>query len=200
MLDLQGTFDSTNALSGMFLWLIFGYLSAMINCDLQRYLLNHPIAIHLFAIIAFFFLFAVIDSNNKHSIGVIWIKTVIIYILFVLMTKSKWYFVIPVLVMLLVDQSLKRDLAFYKARLDEAKESEKEVKGKDYEEREVFQQKLSVILNIAILVTILIGTIHYMYLQWIEYGSEFSLYQFFFSLQKCKSAAPDYGVLAKRKN
>lgn len=181
MFDFSGTFDTTNALSGMFLWLIFGYLAAMLNCDLQRMLQQHPLWVHLFGLTAFFFLFTILDSNNKSSIGVIWLKTLFIYILFVLMTKSKWYFVVPVLILLLVDQSVKKDLAI------------KQAKGEDVTQYKQQQEKLTNILNITIITLIIVGTIHYIILQKLEYKTNFSLFQFFFGLSNtCKPVAPSY--------
>lgn len=175
-MDLSGTFDSTNALSGMFLWLIFGYLSTLLNCDLQRWLRKHPIFIHAFGLVAFFFLFTLIDSNNKTSIGIVWFKTVLIYILFVLMTKSKWYFVIPVLALLLIDQSFKKDLAIKKANSENVEKSERR------------QITLTKFINAFVIALIIIGTIHYAYLQKKQYKNAFSWIAFF-GIKKCKKIA-----------
>ena len=98
------------------------------------------------------------------------------------MTKSKWYFVIPVLMMLLVDQTVKKHLAIQKER------------NKDVNQLQVTQEYLTKILNIFIISTIVIGTLHYMFLQKLEYRSEFSLYKFFFGVTKCKSYVPKYQV------
>lgn len=179
-MDLSGTFDSTNALSGMFLWLIFGYLTALLNCDLQRWLTKHPYFIHAFALVAFFFLFTLLDSNNKASIGVVWFKTVMIYILFVMMTKSKWYFVIPVLALLLIDQSLKKDLAFRRSG------------GLDDDAAERRQKAITAFVNVAVIVLIFAGMAHYAYLQKLEYKSKFSWKKFFFAVSKCKANTPAY--------
>lgn len=174
MIDFSNTFDSTNALSSMYLWIIFAYLSALLNCDLQRLIANHPLVLHLVGLTAFFFLFTLLDSKNQTSVGTVWVKTLFIYILFVLMTKSKWYFVVPVLVLLLVDQSLKRDIAF------------KEASGKDMKDEKQKQEKLTKILNIIIIIMIILGTIHYMFIQYSEYKDKFSLFTFFFGWRKCK--------------
>ncbi len=73
--------------------------------------------IHAFGLTAFFFLFTILDSNNKSIyLVLVWVKTILIYVLFVLMTKSKWYFIVPVIILLLVDQTIKKDLAFKKAK------------------------------------------------------------------------------------
>jgi len=176
----QNTFDSTSALSGMFLWLIFGYLAGLLNCDLQRFLAQHPLVIHLFGIVSFFFLFTIIDTNNKTNIALVWLKTLFIYVLFVLMTKSKWYFVIPVLALLLVDQTFKKHVAIQKER------------NKDITQLQTKQEYLTKILNIFVISIIIFGTLHYMLLQKIEYKKNFSFYKFFFGVSKCKSYAPQY--------
>lgn len=156
----------------MFLWLIFGYLATLLNCDLQRFLYSNPIWIHVFGITAFFFLFTVLDSNNK-SIYLVWIKTILVYILFFMMTKSKWFFIIPVIVLLLIDQTVKKDLAFKKSL------------GSDIEKYEEKQKIFSNILNIIIVVLILCGTIHYIYIQKMDHKDDFSWVKFFF-FNRCK--------------
>lgn len=179
-MDLSGTFDTTNALSCMFLWLIFGYLASMVNCDIQRFLHHYPIVFHSFGFLAFFFLFTLLDSNNKSSIWIVWAKTIFVYLLFVLMTKSKWYFVLPVLALLLIDQSIKKQVAFLKAS------------QKDTQKLEEFQNKATKAINILIIVLIIIGTLDYMRMQKIEYRDRFSFYKFFMITTECKKNMPYY--------
>jgi hypothetical protein len=175
-MDLSGTFDTTNALSAMFLWLIFGLMNSMINCDIQRFMANYPYLFHTFGFIAFVFLFTLLDTNNKSSILVIWAKSIFVYALFIMMTKSKWYFVVPVLVLLLIDQSLKKELAFQKQA------------GKDVKSFEETQAKVSRWINVAIVVLIVVGTIQYMLLQANEYQEDFDMVKFFFTTSsKCKN-------------
>lgn len=173
-MDLSGTFDTTNALSGMYLWLIFNYLAAMLNCDLQRAIHSNPFVLHAFGVLAFFFLFTLLDTNNKTSISSVWVKTLFIYVLFVLMTKSKWYFVIPVLAALLVDQSLKKGVAI------------KEAAGEDVTEARQRQHLTSQYINAAIIAVIIAGTIHYAVLQRIEYGKNFSWFMLLAGVTKCR--------------
>ncbi len=188
MIDFSGTFDSTNALSAMYLWILFGYLSVLLNCDLQRFIQSHPLVMHLVGVVAFFFLFTVLDSKNTSSISVVWLKTVLIYIMFVLLTKSKWYFVVPVMVLLLVDQSLKKDLAFHKARLEENRGSNEVV-----ERKEKSVAYWSSIMNKLIYVLVIVGTAHYAYLQRLEYKKKFSWSAFFLGVSRnCKRTMPNY--------
>lgn len=175
-IDFSDTFDTTNVLAGMFLWIIFNYLSVLLNCDLQKLLASHPVWIHLFGLTAFFFLFTLLDSNNKSTIGIIWLKTIFVYLLFILMIKSKWYFVIPVLILLLLDQTLKKHVA-----LQEAKEKDT-ASLKPLKET---QNLVTRILNAFIVVIILIGSMHYLYLQYKQHGKAFNLYTFFFGVKHC---------------
>jgi hypothetical protein len=171
---ISGTFDTTNALSAMFLWLIFGLMSTMVNCDIQRFMGNQQYLFHTFGFIAFVFLFTLLDSNNKTSIWVIWLKSIVVYVLVILMTKSKWYFVVPVLVLLLADQSIKKELAFRKDS------------GKDVKALEAFQTSASRVINIVVVVLIVLGTMHYAVLQKLEYGDDFDIGTFLLAVPQCK--------------
>jgi hypothetical protein len=172
----SGTFDTTNALSSVYLWIIFGYLASLLNCDLQRMLRSHPIAIHAFALVAFFFLFTIIDAANSKSVTIVWAKTLLVYTLFVLMTKSKWYFAVPVLALLLLDQTLKKEVQIRSRAAD----------GDQDTRLAQVQELVSKVVNVAIYVIIVIGSAHYMYLQRVEYGSQFSFFRFFLGVTKCK--------------
>lgn len=173
-MDFSGTFDTTNALSCMFLWLIFSFLAVMVNCDVQRLLKAHYMLFHMFGLLSFFFLFTLLDSNNKSSISVIWVKTFFVYVLFILMTKSKWYFVIPVLTLLLIDQSLKKDIAF------------KTAAGNDVQKQQAIQKVVTKWINVAIIAIIVVGSIHYGYLQYEQHKTNFSLTKLFFKNKMCR--------------
>lgn len=198
MIDFSNTFDTTNALTGMYLWILFGYLAALLNCDLQRFMKSHPLVIHLVGLLTFFFLFTLIDSSNRTSVKNILIKTIFIYVLFVLTTKAKWYFVVPVLAILLIDQLLKKNLAYEKQLEEDAiVKSEDHVDKIEKLEKQV--KKYSDFINKLIIVLIIIGSLHYMYLQYIEYGSKFSFFKFFLGVsRKCKDKMPDYDVLKNK--
>ena len=181
------TFDATGALSSMFLWVIFGFLMAIVNCDLQRFLQTHPWLLHVLGLTAFVFLFALLDPNNKASVSAVWAKAVFVYALFLLMTKAKWYFVLPVLALLLADQTWKRHVAFQKAA------------GVDMGRTEEKQEQFTRAVNVMIPVLITLGTLHYMTLQYVEYGQAFSFRKFFFGATRCKRMAPDYSRLFARR-
>jgi hypothetical protein len=194
---LSGTFDTTNALSSVYLWIIFGYLSSLLNCDLQRFIRQNPLFTHVMGLMAVFFLFTLLDSNNQTTIQLIALKTVFVYAMFIFMTKSKWYFVLPVLTILLVDQGMKKQLTLkMKAQQQQSADVDAEdaedaaQKAQDAQDAQKKQAEITRILNIIIIVLIVIGTLHYMYLQYNEYGDKFSFYTFFLGTNtRCKSVA-----------
>jgi hypothetical protein len=105
--DYSRAFDTKTALTSLYLWLLFGFLSSIVSCDFKRWIHDNIWFRHIVGIVAFFFLFTVIDVSNDIPIGIVWLKTIIVYILFLLMVKSKWYFSVPLLVLLIIDQSIK---------------------------------------------------------------------------------------------
>jgi hypothetical protein len=140
------------------------------NCDLQRLLVKSDLFRHLVALIAFFFLFTVLDSGNKSHVGIIWLKTILVYILFLMIIKSKWYFTFPVLGILLVDQSIKAHIN-YLERNDKIDEINK-------------YKEIRKILNIIIII-IIIGFLNYAYIKYHKYNSDFSIGTLLFAT-KCK--------------
>jgi len=154
-------FDVRTAIAGLYLWLLFGFLSSIVSCDIKLLMTNNVYFRHFVGIISFFLLFTVIDKDNDMDIISIWIKTCFIYFIFLLMTKSKWYFSIPVLLLLLVDQSFKFQIEFTQ------KVDPKSNKLNYYEN---IRKKV----YISIIVLIVIGFIHYAIRQYKEFGSKFS--------------------------
>lgn len=170
---INDLFDSRSALTGLYLWLLFGYLSSMISCDLQKLMTKNNVIRHIVGIVAFFFLFTLIDSQNKSHIhiGYIWLKTLIVYLIFILMTKSKWYFSLPVLLIIIIDQSIK----FHIEYLNDINSSDKSIN--EFE-------KLRNILYILLIGLIIVGFTHYGIRQYNEFGNDFSITKLLFT-SKC---------------
>ena len=160
-IPIDKNFDARNAVAGLYLWLLFGYLSSMVSCDMQRWMQDSILFRHFVGIIAFFFLFTIIDTNNTSPVYHIWVKTLLIYFLFLLMVKSKWYFSLPVFLILIVDQSLQSQINYL------TKKNEKDPQISDL-------NKTRNILYIVLLGLIVIGFIHYFFRQWAEFGRDFS--------------------------
>ena len=155
------TFDSTTALTSLYLWLLIGFLSTMISCDFKKWMESNIVFRHIIGLIAFFFLFTVIDTENRTSLGITCLKTFFVYGVFLLMVKSKWYFSLPVLALLVVDQGIKVHLEHTK------KNDSKDSSIPLYE-------RIQNILNIVIIAIIIIGFFMYAIRQKEEFGASFS--------------------------
>ena len=163
--------DIRTAIAGLYLWLLFGFLSSIVSCDIKRLMTHNVFFRHIVGIISFFLLFTVIESDNELDVFSIWAKTVYIYFIFLLMTKSKWYFSIPVLLLLVVDQSLKFQIKF-----EEKRKENKENKENNENDTTILRyETIRNNLYVCIIALIVAGFVHYAFRQYNEYGSNFSL-------------------------
>jgi len=176
-INLSQNFDARSALSGLYLWLLFGYLSSMVSCDMQKWMNDSIIFRHFVGVVAFFFLFTIIDTSNVSPIYVIWGKTIGIYFLFLLMVKSKWYFSLPVLIILIIDQSLKSHCDYLTKTSPNDKQISELNKTRDA-------------LYIVMLSLIGLGFVHYFFRQLYEFGPRFSFTKLLFS-SKCEKVHLD---------
>ena len=173
------------AIAGLYLWLLFGFLSTIVSCDIKRLMTHNVFFRHVVGIISFFLLFTVIEVESEMDVLSIWIKTIYIYFIFLLMTKSKWYFSIPVLFLLLVDQSLKFQINFEKKKevnkdLGEKGEKGENGNGENVENGEndsiiVRYENIRNKLNVSMIALIVVGFLHYTFRQYNEFGPKFSL-------------------------
>ena len=163
--------DIRTAIAGLYLWLLFGFLSSIVSCDVKRLMTNNVFVRHIVGIISFFLLFTVIESDNQLDVFSIWTKTAYIYFIFLLMTKSKWYFSIPVLLLLVVDQSLKFQIKFEESRKENKENKEK----KENDPTILRYENIRNNLYVCIIALIVAGFVHYAFRQYNEYGSKFSL-------------------------
>lgn len=159
-------FDIRTAIVGLYLWLLFGFLSNIVSCDIKRLMTNNVYFRHFVGIISFFLLFTVIDKDNDLDIIRIWLKTCFVYFIFLLMTKSKWYFSIPTLILLLIDQSIKFQIDFIKTAKPKSK---KIIRYDHYRD----------IIYTLIILMIVAGFIHYAVRQYNDFGSQFSIIKLF---------------------
>ena len=165
----SNTFGMKYALSALYLWLLFGYLSSMIGCDLQRWMTRHQSFRHVIGFIAFFLLFTLFSENNDNHILSVLIKTAAVYFVFILMTKSKWYFSIPTLLLLVIDQGLKYQSSYLKKQ------------KKSYETLDTIRGYI----DYALIALITSGFIFYGIRQKNTFGDKFSFLKLLFS-NKCR--------------
>lgn len=160
----EKTFETSTALSAFYMWILFNYLSTMLNCDLQHALRTSPLAQHAVAIITLYFLFTVIDSKNDAGVGIVWAKTFVVYVLLVMLIKSKWYFAVPSIALLVVDQTIK----IHVNRLEKH--------GHDTQD----WQRARRIINVFNIALITAGFVHYVAFQAIDHRADFTFGKLFF--------------------
>lgn len=163
--------DTSDALTGLYLWLLFGFLSTMVSCDMQKLMIENQMFRHLCGILAFFLLFMIINKDSRTPVASLWQKTLYIYILFLMMTKSKWYFSIPILALLIIDQTIKAHVNY----LTNINPSDNKI---------YYYTKVRDGLYKIIITLIICGFVHYAYRQYIEFGPDFSWSKLIFST-KC---------------
>jgi hypothetical protein len=155
----------------MYLWIIFGFLSTMLNCDIQKAMHTSPAILHCMGILAFFFLFTVLDSANNAPLYVLWGKTLSVYALFLMWIKSKFYFSVVVLLILAVDQNIKVQISHqntdaskvFLTRTDHLTTARKWLWGS----------------AVAVIVT---GFVAYVVRQYLEFRGDFSLIRLVFGI------------------
>jgi hypothetical protein len=169
--SIPNSFETTTVLTALYLWLIFGFLSPLVNCDLQRAIAHDPWTRHLISFLGFFFLFTVLAVDSKYSVLAVFIKSILVYILFMLATKSRIFFIVPVLLLLCLDQVLKTQIAHVKTVSPKSDTSK-------------LEKARGVILYVVIALVI-VGSIHYGIKQRRDHGPDFSWTTFFLGTGKC---------------
>jgi small-conductance mechanosensitive channel len=159
----------------LMVWLIFGYISDTISCDIKRLLKNIYIK-QIFVILSIFFLFIIVGDNKKKSALMIIKESFILYVIYLLLTKNKWWFFIPVISLAVFHQLLKLETEYLKNNTDEDKKTDKKL--------DEFK-KIQLYLEYLIVFLIIIGFIHYLFKQYIDHKKNFNFIKFLFT-PSCK--------------
>jgi steroid 5-alpha reductase family enzyme len=165
------TFDTMTALAAMMLWLLFGFMTPLLSCDIQRLMTNNIYAKHIMSLVLFFFLMAVVDTSNNSSVGKTWLKAVVIYILFMFAIKSKIAASMTVIVLLVVDQTIRIQMEY-------------ERKNNNLKNIENYTLARQIIFG-ALIATVILGYFAYMLRAKQEFGENFSHVKLFFGTNHC---------------
>ena len=153
----------------LYLSVIMGFKS-VVNCDVQRLLKKNVYANHFAVFCGFLFLISV--NNTLLSLRDIWIKSIVVYFLFMLFIKSQLWTVLTVFFLLVVDQSIK---IFINDELkkDPSKNVSTLIKVREY-------------ITYIIVGTILVGFFLYFLKQKSDHPKDFSFLTFFFGVADCQ--------------
>lgn len=179
ILDWNESFETTSALAALFLWVMFGSIYTLLNCDLQRALNDNILIKHLTGLMAFFLLFNIIDPNNKSHVVTTIAKTFVVYLLFLMATKSKWPFIAVALATLFTDQVLRNHVAYLKNKYPN--ESEAAAVAAPFVKARTY-------IKWALFAIITIGFLHYLMRQYQDKGRQFNLFKLVLGTGQCAPA------------
>ena len=163
-------------IASIYFWLLFGGISNTLSCDLKKSFEN-PIFRQFTAIISIFLLFVIIDKNDAGAYE-IWKNTLILYVFYLLLTKSKWYFSIIIIILVLIDQTIFSENK-YLSNKNNIKEDVNTIKAiKKYNNYRIY-------IQYTIIFLIIFGAIHYFFRQKNKFGNNFNLFKFIFDVS-CK--------------
>ena len=158
-------FDYVTAYAGFLLWILFGYATPLLNCDLQTFLSTNIYGKHVCALITFFFLISAFIAPAERPL-VVFYQTCLLYLFFMFMTKSTMIFSAIILFFILVDQSILLDINYQISKNAEADVT--------------MLRRVRGALMIGIVSTALIGFFFYYFKKRRDYGEDFQFLSFFF--------------------
>ena len=176
-------------IASLYLWLLFGFLSDTVSCDLKK-MFQNPFFRHFTALASIFLLFVLMDRHTYSALH-IWKSSFILYLLYILLTKNKWYFAVPILVLMLVDQTFSAEVAHLES-INSKNNNDNDKNNKDNKDNKDVNPNIDnynnyrYYLQYTIITLIVTGFIHYFIRQKNEFKSNFSFYKFIFNTT-CKS-------------
>jgi hypothetical protein len=160
--------DYKNALA-LFYVIMFGqFFGNFLSCDLQRMFMDSVEIKHLLGIVSVFFLLTSIDT--KVTLVEALNKTLFVYCLYIISTKSKAITVVPMLLILFADQVIK-------VYLDTQPNVPESIRNT--------LEKLRKFFGIVIIMLIVGGLTWYFIRAKLEFKDQFSYHKFFLGTNKC---------------
>lgn len=114
--------------NGVLLWILFGYVVAHLDCNLQQRLLQFPAIGYATLLACCFFLFVApyhnswkLDSpdppaEQPPTLAHLWKQTAVIFVFAVLWIKSKWEFSLATVLVLIAENLVKQNLVVRRAQ------------------------------------------------------------------------------------
>ena len=177
--------DYKGALMIFYVIMFAPYFEKFFSCDLQRLLTHNILAKHVVAFVSVFFVVALVTgdaggeevpSSSRRTLSEYAWSTAVIYVIYIATTKAKMTFVLPMLMLLVVD----RVLDVY-AKNDLSRPSAGHQRATVATVRRV--------LSFAIAALIAAGLLHYLIRARMEHGADFRWVTFFAGSYSCRGIA-----------
>lgn len=160
----------TLIVASIYLWILFGMFGDFIGCSMKKKIKENIFVKHVLFIFSIFLLFTVI-SDTTDPVYKIYLQTILLYGIYLLLSKIPFAYSIIVIFLLFIDQSIN-------AHISNITNNNNDVNI------DIYNNIRKIILYIFYSV-IAVGFITYTAKQYIEFGSEFSFYKLFFTFT-CK--------------
>ena len=165
------------------------FLAEIFPCRLQYLLRNNMLVKHLFGFFTILFFVRLSNSDDKNLFNIIK-KSFLLYIIFVLISKSNIYFFYFILLCLGIT---------YIINLQKEDDAEKfknnEINKQEYDENIKTYDTITYVIYILIFIAIIIGIFVYMGEKKIEYNKKFNYLTFFIGRPICINKSPDFNLI-----
>lgn len=164
----------TTAVFFLFLGMVSNYITdGIMSCGIQKMIIDSILIKHTIFFILIYFSIGFVDSTTTSPVT-IFVSAIFVYVMFMIIMKSQKQYVLAGIIMLGVLYVLQK----LKASYEEQNQEEATIK---------FLENTSLLITIAIFITITIGFFVYIRRQYREHKDTFTLSKFFFGTNKCES-------------
>jgi hypothetical protein len=192
--DIKNTLIDSKLFS-IFIFILIvsaNFLAEIFPCRLQNVLRNNMLFKHIFGFFTMIFFVVLSSNSNDKNILVIIKKSVLLYILFIFISKCHlymFYFIIIFLGTAYIIDIVKQDNI---NKIENNKELNNE--ELEYNKKINYYDNILFILYILILISVFIGVILYMGEKKIEYKNNFNYFTFFIGKPTCKGESPNINL------
>ena len=179
--------ESINLISGVFLLILAicgNFVAETLGCKTQKLLSENMLAKNIINILVIYFAISFTSKNKKYSPLNIFIKSLLIWFIFLIFTKMNIVFTLIAFLLLIILLLLKDYIEYYNYYLNNEKEEDKK---KELMNKIDILYLIIKILIIIIFIIILIGFTLYFLKQYKEHSKNFSYIIFLFGKNKCNS-------------
>lgn len=160
----------------IFLAVCAGFIGNTLNCSIQKIMTNNAAVRHLFVVLIIYFTIDFTSKNNMNPTQ-IFQNTLLIYLLFILLTKQTYeMFIFNILLIFVIYNC-------YIINQYVRENKERKYLGLDKESVEMIDKYLQHIL----IVTLIIGFVLYFNKQYNDHKKDFSFITFLVGLNRCSS-------------
>jgi len=165
------------------------FLAEIFPCRLQYLLRNNMLVKHLFGFFTILFFVRLSNSDDKNLLNIIK-HSFLLYLIFVLISKSNIYFFYFILLCLGIT---------YIINLQKEDDAEKfknnEINNEEYNKKIKTYDIITYVIYILIFIATIIGIFIYMGEKKIEYKKKFNYLTFFIGRAKCINKSPDFNFI-----